>query len=58
MNGVTEKRCFTTQQAYAYLGLKRRSFDLYIAPLLEGKAIRIGVSRLYERCDLDRAWDE
>lgn len=52
-----EKRGFTTQEAQAYLGVRRRFFDTNIAPLLAGKGTPAGPSTIYERADLDAAWD-
>lgn len=52
-----EKRGFTTQEAQAYLGVRRRFFDSNIAPLLVGKGTPAGPSTIYERTDLDAAWD-
>ncbi|WP_156355698.1 hypothetical protein [Achromobacter sp. 2789STDY5608615] len=53
-----EKRGFTTQEAQAYLGVRRRFFDTNIAPRLAGKGTRAGPSIIYERSDLDAAWDD
>ncbi|CUI38562.1 Uncharacterised protein [Achromobacter xylosoxidans] len=52
-----EKRGFTTQEAQAYLGVRRRFFDTNIALRLAGKVTRTGPSIIYKRCDLDAAWD-
>lgn len=52
-----EKRCYSTLEAQQYLGVKRRFFDTHIAPLLNGKGIKAGTSVVYERHDLDAAWD-
>lgn len=53
-----EKRGFTTQEAQAYLGVRRRFFDTNIAPRLAGKGTPAGPSIIYERVDLDAAWDD
>lgn len=51
------KRCFNTQEAMNYLGVKSRFFDNNIAPMLKGKGIKAGTSIVYERVDIDAAWD-
>jgi len=51
------KRCFNTQEAMDYLGVRRRFFAAHIAPALEDKKIRAGTSVVYEKADLDDAWD-
>lgn len=51
------KRCFNTVEAQQYLGIKRRFFETNLAPLLAGKGIQAGTSVVYERADLDAAWD-
>lgn len=51
------KRCFNTQEAHDYLGVKRRFFDKHLAPLLAGKGIPAGTSVVYERADIDDAWN-
>ncbi|MFY3334660.1 hypothetical protein ACOTEH_30665 [Achromobacter xylosoxidans] len=53
-----EKRGFTTQEAQAYLGVRRRFFDTNIAPRLAGNGTRAGPSIIYECSDLDAAWDD
>lgn len=52
-----DKRNFTIAEALAYLGLKRRAFDHHIRPRLPQPTC-CGTARVYERADLDRAWDE
>ncbi len=52
-----EKRGFTTQEAQTYLGVRRRFFETNLAPLLAGKGTPAGPSTIYERRDLDAAWD-
>lgn len=42
-----EKRCFNTQEAMEYLGVKRRFFETTLAPTLEGKGIRAGRDALH-----------
>jgi len=37
--------------------MKRRAFDNNIAPLLAGKGVKVGVTLIYERIDLDSAWE-
>ena len=54
---MTEKRGYTYAEAMAYLGLKRRAFDAHIRPRLPSP-IPCGTTRVFERADLDRAWDE
>jgi len=51
------KRCYSTQEALAYLGVRRRFFETAIRPLLAGKGVSAGTSIIYERADLDAAWD-
>lgn len=52
-----EKRCYTTSEAMAYLGVRRRTFDTVFKPLLAGKGVRVGTSVVYEKLDLDQAWE-
>lgn len=52
-----EKRCYTTGESLQYLGVKRRSFEAHILPQIRHKAIRIGNCVVFERTDLDMAWD-
>ncbi len=52
-----EKRGYTYAEAMAYLGLKRRAFDRHIRPRLPPPT-PCGTSRVFERTDLDRAWEE
>ena len=52
-----DKRGFNTQDAMTYLGVRSRFFDTHIAPMLKGKGVRAGTSIIYERADLDAAWD-
>lgn len=49
------KRCYNTAEAMDYLGIKRRAFMLHIAP--QAKGVRIGNCVVYERTDLDAAWE-
>lgn len=53
---MTEKRGYTYAEAMAYLGLKRRAFDAHIRPRLPAP-IPCGTARVFERVDLDRAWE-
>src|SRR3546814_813417 len=55
--GMKEKRGFSTQEAQQYLGVKRRFFDNCLLPMRRDKGIRAGTSVIYERVDLDAAWD-
>jgi hypothetical protein len=41
----------------AYLGLKRRAFDTHIRPRLPPPT-PCGTTRVFERADLDRAWEQ
>src|SRR5689334_20620604 len=50
------KRGFNCQEAMAYLGIKRKAFDRHIRPRVE--PIRIGNCLVFERFDLDRAFDD
>jgi hypothetical protein len=54
---MPDKRCYNTNEALHYLGIKRRSFERHLRPLLAGKGVKIGVSTVYEKTDLDAAWD-
>jgi hypothetical protein len=51
-----DPRGLTYAQAIAYLGVKRRVFDSDIRPLLN--SVRIGSSRIFDRIELDRIFDE
>ncbi len=65
MNGTTadegrakvEKRGFKTSEAREYLGVSRRFFETHMYPLLKDKGVKAGTSIIYERSDLDAAWD-
>src|SRR5262249_31790694 len=50
------KRGFTHAQAIAYLGIKRKAFERHIRP--RATPVRIGSCLIFERFDLDRAFDE
>jgi hypothetical protein len=52
------QRCFNTTEAVAYLGLKRRSFEIHILPRIAARGVRIGTSVVFERADLDAAWEK
>jgi hypothetical protein len=54
---MREKRGYTYAEAMAYLGLKRRAFDAHIRSRLSA-AVPCGTARVFQRVDLDRAWDE
>lgn len=51
------KRCFNTAQAMEYLGVRRRFFERHIQPLITDKAVPAGTALIYERQDLDNAWE-
>lgn len=51
------KRCFNTGEAMEYLGMRRKAFSIHLAPLLKGKGVRSGTSIVYDRTDLDAAWE-
>ena len=51
-----DKRGFNFQQAMAYLGVKRRAFELHFRPYLT--VVRRGTSVPFDRIDLDRVLDE
>ena len=55
-NDLPEKRGLTQQQAMAYVGAKRRSWEALWAPRLV--AIKQGVCLIYDRHDLDRVFDQ
>jgi hypothetical protein len=52
-----EKRGYAYAEAMAYLGVKRRAFDTHIRPRLPPPT-PCGTSRVFERTDLDRAWEQ
>lgn len=52
-----EKRGYTYAEALNYLGLKRKAFEKHIRPRLPAPT-PCGTSRVFERVDLDRAWEE
>jgi hypothetical protein len=52
-----EKRGYTYAEAMRYLGLKRKAFEKHIRPRLPPPT-PCGTSRVFERADLDRAWEE
>lgn len=52
-----EKRGYTYAEAMSYLGLKRKAFEKHIRPRLPPPT-PCGTSRVFERTDLDRAWEE
>ena len=45
------KRGFNSQEAMAYLGVRRKAFDKYFRPKLIGT--KFGTSVIYDRLDLD-----
>ena len=51
-----DKRGFNCQEALAYLGVKRRAFELHFRPYLT--AVRLGTAVVFDRVDLDRVLDE
>tara|TARA_R100000306_G_scaffold60083_1_gene59733 strand:- start:11824 stop:12171 length:348 start_codon:yes stop_codon:yes gene_type:complete len=51
------KRGYNTKEAMAYLGVQRRFFERHIAQLLDGKGVRAGTSIIFEKQDLDDAWE-
>ncbi len=55
-NDLPEKRGLTQQQAMAYVGAKRRTWEAVWAPRLV--AIKQGVCLIYDRRDLDRVFDQ
>ena len=56
MAGETYKRGFTRQEAMAYVGVKRRTWDTQWEPRLVG--MPQGVCVIFDRYDLDRLFDE
>lgn len=53
-----DKRGFTHAEAIAYLGIKRRAFDAQIRPLLKRQPVRCGTALIFDRFDLDEAWEQ
>ena len=51
-----EKRGLNTQEAIAYLGVKRRAFEMHFRPFLP--SARFGTSVIYDRLDLDIILDQ
>ena len=51
------KRGYSYSEAIAYLGIKRRAFERHIRPRLPPPT-PCGTSRVFERADLDRAWED
>jgi len=51
------KRGYSYGEAIAYLGIKRRAFDRHIRPRLPPPT-PCGTSLVFERADLDRAWED
>ena len=56
MTNETYKRGFTRQEAMAYVGVKRRTWDTQWEPRLVG--MPQGVCVIFDRYDLDRVFDE
>lgn len=52
------KRGFNKAAAISYLGVGRRFFETNIIPTLDGKGVSAGTSLIFEREDLDIAWDQ
>ena len=50
---MTLKRGFNSQEAMAYLGVRRKAFEKHFKPYLNGT--RFGTAIVYDRVDLD-AW--
>lgn len=51
------KRYFNKTEAMHYLGVKRRFFDNSLMPYLEGKTTKAGSALIFDRSDLDQAWE-
>src|SRR3546814_13080307 len=56
-NPTMTKRGYNTKEAMAYLGVQRRFFERHMAQLLDGKGVRAGTSIIFEKQDLDDAWE-
>ena len=54
---TVKKRGFNKIEAMEYLGVKVKFFDKYIMPLVRDKAVKAGVSLIFQRKDLDDAWE-
>ena len=52
----TRKRGFNSQEAMAYLGVKRKAFEKYFRPYL--LPIKFGTSMVFDLIDLDRVMDD
>lgn len=53
---LQEKRGYSTAEAMAYLGVKRRAFEEHIAPHCFG--VKIGTTKVWEKAELDAAWEK
>ena len=53
---MTLKRGFNSQEAMAYLGVRRKAFEKHFKPHLNGT--RFGTAIVYDRVDLDRVLEE
>lgn len=51
------KRGFTKAESLRYLGVGRRFFDTHLMPYLKDKGVRAGTAIIFERSDLDYAWE-
>ncbi|WP_193087203.1 hypothetical protein [Advenella sp. FME57] len=51
------KRGFNKAEAMDYLGVKAKFFDLHMMPQLKNKVVRAGISLVFQRNDLDEAWE-
>ena len=51
-----DKRGYNCREAIAYLGIKRRAFEIHFRPYLKG--IRLGTAVVFDRFDLDRVLEE
>lgn len=52
------RRGFNKAAAIKYLGVGRRFFEANIMPCLDGKGTRAGTALIFEKEDLDTAWDK
>src|ERR1041385_7225537 len=54
---LMDKRCYNSDESLVYLGIRRKAFDKHIRPLLP-EPTRVGCCKVWERVDLDRAFDD
>ncbi len=51
------KRGLNKTEAMDYHGVKLKFFNLHVMPLLKDRAVKAGISLIFQRKDLDDAWE-